>query len=203
MHYLHYGGESAESAESAKQKNESANFYIGGMACRAMDERRKGGIQSRRTTKKEEPKKEKTEKGTWERKTAWRMWGNAKRKRNGIIYLTRNNDGLSRWRDKSAQSLFHLLSLEGVGLVSAEDEDLTVMEDESTPVSSLKGRGETTANPKERALSALHVRFDEVGLKGAERSPDGTGESPWPLRLRGHNTKFEPFQSLTQAIKIT
>ena len=57
------------------------------------------------------------------------MWGNAKRN-DGIISLTRNNDGLSRWRDKSAQSLFHLLSLEGVGLVSAEDEDLTVMEDE-------------------------------------------------------------------------
>ena len=44
------------------------------------------------------------------RKNAWRMWGNAKRKRNGIIYLTRNNDGLSRWRDKSAQILFYLLS---------------------------------------------------------------------------------------------
>ena len=65
-----------------------------------------------------------------------------------------------------------------MGLVSAENEDLAVMEDESTPVSSLKGRGETTAKSKERALSALHVRFDEVGLKGAERSPDGTGESP-------------------------
>ena len=42
------------------------------------------------------------------------MWGNAKRKRNGKIYLTRNNDGLSRWRDKSAQSLFNLLSLQGI-----------------------------------------------------------------------------------------
>ena len=30
LHYLHYGGESAESAESARQKNDSANFYIGG-----------------------------------------------------------------------------------------------------------------------------------------------------------------------------
>ena len=56
-----------------------------------------------------------------------------------------------------------------MGLVSAEDEDLTVMEDESTPVSSLKGRGETTANSKERALLALHVRFDEVGLKGVHK----------------------------------
>ena len=90
----------------------------------------------------------------------------------------------------------NFLSLECIGLVSAENEDLAVMEDESPPVSSLKGRGETTANSKERALSALHVRFDEVGLKGAERSPDGTGESPWPLRLRGHNTKFEPFDLL-------
>ena len=51
-----------------------------------------------------------------------------------------------------------------MGLVSAEDEDLTVMEDEPASVSSLKGRGETTAKSKERALSALHVRFDEVGL---------------------------------------
>ena len=59
---LHFGGESAESAESARQKNDSANFYIGGMACRAMDKRRKGGIQSRGTTKKEKPEKEKTEK---------------------------------------------------------------------------------------------------------------------------------------------
>ena len=66
----------------------------------------------------------------------------------------------------------------GVGLVSAEDEDLTVMEDEPASVSSLKGRGATTAKSKERALSALHVRFDEVRLNGAERSPDGTGESP-------------------------
>ena len=46
-------GESAESAESARQKNDirivrilrnltflSANFYIGGMACRTMDKRR-------------------------------------------------------------------------------------------------------------------------------------------------------------------
>ena len=48
-----------ESAESARQKNDSANFYIGGMACREKDERRKGGIQSRGTTKKEEPEKEK------------------------------------------------------------------------------------------------------------------------------------------------
>ena len=62
LHYLHYGGESAESAESARQKNESAIFYTTGMACRAMDERRKGGIQSRGTTKKEEPKKEEPEK---------------------------------------------------------------------------------------------------------------------------------------------
>ena len=61
---LHFGGESAESAESARQKNDSANFYIGGIPCRAMDERRKGGIQSRGTTKKEEPKKEKPEKRT-------------------------------------------------------------------------------------------------------------------------------------------
>ena len=44
-----------------------------------------------------------------QRKNAWRMWGNAKRN-DGIISLTRNNDGLSRWRDKSAQSLFYLLS---------------------------------------------------------------------------------------------
>ena len=33
-----------------------------GIPCRAMDERRKGGIQSRGTTKKEKPEKEKTEK---------------------------------------------------------------------------------------------------------------------------------------------
>ena len=44
------------------KKNDSANFYIGGMACREKDERRKGGIQSRGTTKKEEPEKEQTEK---------------------------------------------------------------------------------------------------------------------------------------------
>jgi hypothetical protein len=49
-------GESAESAESARQKNDirivrilrnltflSANFYIGGIACLAMDKRRKRG----------------------------------------------------------------------------------------------------------------------------------------------------------------
>ena len=65
--------ESAESAESARQKNDirvvrilrnltflSANFYIGGMACRTMDDvKRNGGIQSRGTTKKEELEKEK------------------------------------------------------------------------------------------------------------------------------------------------
>ena len=51
-----------ESAESARQKNDSANFYIGGMACREKDERRKGGIQSRGTTKKEEPEKEEPKK---------------------------------------------------------------------------------------------------------------------------------------------
>ena len=70
------------------------------------------------------------------------------------------------------------MASEGIGFVPAENEDLAVTEDKPTSVSSLKGRGETTANSKERALSALHVRFDEVGLKGAERSPDGTGESP-------------------------
>ena len=32
---LHFGG---ESAESARQKNDSANFYTSGMACRAMDD---------------------------------------------------------------------------------------------------------------------------------------------------------------------
>ena len=58
-----------------------------------------------------------------------------------------------------------------MGLVSAEDEDLTVMEDEPASVSSLKGRGETTANSKERALSALHVRFDEVGLCRGSQVP--------------------------------
>jgi len=37
------------------------------------------------------------------------------------------------------------------------------------------GRGETTANSKERALSALHVRFDEVGLcRGSQVSHCGT-----------------------------
>ena len=82
-------------------------------------------------------------------------------------------------RIQSAGALLaDLASVYGICFLPAEDEDLTVMEVESTPVSSLKGRGETTANSKERALSALHVRFDEVGRKGAERSPDGTGESP-------------------------
>ena len=39
-----------------------AIFYTTGIACRAMDERRKGGIQSRGTTKKEKTEKEEPEK---------------------------------------------------------------------------------------------------------------------------------------------
>ena len=71
------------------------------MTCREMDERRKGGIQSRGTTKKEEPEKEeleKPEKPEKEEPEKEEPLGglSAKRKRNGIIYLTRNNDGLSR-----------------------------------------------------------------------------------------------------------
>ena len=37
----------------------SANFNSSGIRCRGKEERRNGGIQSRRTTKKEEPEKEK------------------------------------------------------------------------------------------------------------------------------------------------
>ena len=48
--------------ESQVSQESHANFYTTGMACRAMDERRKGGIQSRGTTKKEEPEKEEPEK---------------------------------------------------------------------------------------------------------------------------------------------
>ena len=65
----------------------------------------------------------------------------------------------------------NFLPSEGIGFVPAENGDLAVMEDEPPPVSSLKGRGETTANSKERALSALHVRFDEVGLCRGSRVP--------------------------------
>ena len=87
----------------------------------------------------------------------------------------------------------NFLASEGIGFVPAKNVDHTVMEDESPPVSSLKGRGETTAKSKERTLSTLHVRFDEVGLKGVHKFRIVTQYQIWALRPA--TLKRGPFES--------